>query len=298
MDSPRRRTQSGFTLLELLVVVAILGAVAGVAVVAVAGVTGDAQESACASDGRVLRTAQELHRARHGTYATESGLVDAGLLDAESELNDVELVGDGYAVTPGDGCAADADDGGEPEAVTLTAWRGLSRAAEFAFGPDGAIRVGGGGERQAIAEMEPMAAGRIDLLGTRMTRGNGWGVVVHAVADDRGAMTGYVFQMDPGYGGGRFVLRHRGPGGETSPLVVTAPPDGFDWRVPHDVSVRVDGQRMVASVDGSVVMEVDDLAAAADRVGSRHERTSSGSVGLRLWSSTDLAVGAVRVSRG
>ncbi|MEZ5237834.1 MAG: prepilin-type N-terminal cleavage/methylation domain-containing protein [Microthrixaceae bacterium] len=269
-------SQGGFTLLELL------------AVVAVDSLGNDARESACASDARALRTAQELHRAQHGSYASEADLVDAGLLEADSALNDIELLGDDYSIVPGEDCGGDT--------TTLTAWRGLARAGDFTFGPDGAVRVGGSGERQAVAEMDPMASGRIDLLGTLMTRGNGWGLVVHAVTDERDGLTGYVFQMDPGYGGGRFVLRHRGPGGETAPLAVTAPPDGFDWRVPHDVSVRVDGQRMVASVDGTVVMEVDDLAAAADRVGSRHDRTESGAVGLRLWSTTDLTVGTVRVT--
>lgn len=142
MDVGRVRAQHGFTLLELLVVVAILGSLAGVAVFGVA-----------ALDDR----------------ADEATLVDAGLIDAESELNDVELLEGTYAV-------------------------------------------------------------------------------------------------------------------------VTAPPDGFDWRAAHDVLIDVDGQRLVATVDGSVVMEVDDLAAAADRVGSRFERTSSGAVGLRLWHTTDLSV--------
>ena len=293
MGWKRTASQAGFTLLELLTVVAILGVVAGAVVLGVGALGTSSQETACASDGRTLRTAQEVHRLEHGAYADEATLVESGLIDGESELNDVELLDDTYAVVPTGDCGTDRF--GPP--TLLASWLGISGAGSFTFDADGAIRVGGSGERQAIAEMDPMGTGRIELLGTRMGAGNGWGVVVHGVTDDRGRMTGYVFQMDPGYAGGRFVLRHRGPGGETRPLAVTEPPDGFDWRASHDVVVEVDGQRLVATVDGVSAMDVADLAAAADRVGSRFERTEAGAVGLRLWHSTDLAVAAVQVQR-
>jgi general secretion pathway protein G len=83
----RRRLdgQSGFTLIEILVVVAILAILAGVVVLAVSGVQDDGQQSACELDLRTVKTAAEAYRAENGSYATSEGaLVSGGFLDAES----------------------------------------------------------------------------------------------------------------------------------------------------------------------------------------------------------------------
>ena len=66
-----------------------------------------------------------------------------------------------------------------------------------------------------------------------MTRGNGWGAVFHGAQDDRGRLEGFVFQIDPGYSGGRLVLRQRANGGETATL------DGDRSARPASTSGRV-----------------------------------------------------------
>lgn len=113
--SARRRDQSGFTLLELLVVVAVLGVLSGVAVLGVSQLTGQAQSSACDIDARTITTAQAAHRLDTGAYGDLDDLVGAGLLSERSDLFEVELVVGGWQLVPLAACAsvlaADSGDG-------------------------------------------------------------------------------------------------------------------------------------------------------------------------------------------
>jgi general secretion pathway protein G len=63
-----RRTDAGFTLVELLVVVVILGVLAAVVVFAVGGATDRAKDSACAAERSSLETAIEAYRASSTEY--------------------------------------------------------------------------------------------------------------------------------------------------------------------------------------------------------------------------------------
>lgn len=110
MASTRAPGQSGFTLLELLVVIAVLGVLGGVAVFATGALGDDSQEVACSTDERVLRTAQQSSRAIDGSFGDESTLVDRGWLQAPSDYHDVEVDADGYRIVAVGACA-EADDG-------------------------------------------------------------------------------------------------------------------------------------------------------------------------------------------
>ncbi|MGQ0743827.1 MAG: ABC transporter substrate-binding protein [Acidimicrobiales bacterium] len=87
----RQPAQDGFTLIELLVVIIILGILAAVVVFAVGGVGDKGQNAATNTDLDTIRTAQEVHCAQFGTYATEAELVNAGLLAEQSTITDVVL---------------------------------------------------------------------------------------------------------------------------------------------------------------------------------------------------------------
>ena len=56
-----RRPDAGFTLIELLIVIVILGVLATVTVFAVRGIADQGEASACASELRVLTTAEESY---------------------------------------------------------------------------------------------------------------------------------------------------------------------------------------------------------------------------------------------
>ena len=101
----QRESDSGFTLVELLVVVVIMGVLATVSVLGVRGLTDRGQASACESDQRVMEVAVETwfadeSLATSGTL-TEAALVDAQLLRDESTLFDVQS--DGTVVPVVDG---------------------------------------------------------------------------------------------------------------------------------------------------------------------------------------------------
>ena len=77
----RNSDESGFTLVELLVVIVILGILAAVAVFAVGGVTDKGKQSACKADVSSVAAASEAYFVPNGGYApTMAALVTAKYL--------------------------------------------------------------------------------------------------------------------------------------------------------------------------------------------------------------------------
>jgi general secretion pathway protein G len=62
--------ESGFTLVELLIVIAILGILAGVVVFSVAGIQDNSQTAACKTEASTVKGAEEAYYAANKTYAT------------------------------------------------------------------------------------------------------------------------------------------------------------------------------------------------------------------------------------
>ena len=98
-----RRCDSGFTLVELLVVIAVLGILAVVAVLAVRGVTDLGASSACGADARTLTQAADVYMAQEsvvvlpavGTGADrhELFLVESGFIKRVSTKYDLQANG-------------------------------------------------------------------------------------------------------------------------------------------------------------------------------------------------------------
>ena len=81
-----QKSDKGFTLVELLIVIVILGILATVTVFAVRGITDQGKTSACKSDQKTLQTALETYYAQNGSASVpnEAALVTAGFLREES----------------------------------------------------------------------------------------------------------------------------------------------------------------------------------------------------------------------
>src|SRR5438093_3218134 len=64
----RARSQAGFTLIELMIVIVILGVLAGIVIFAVGGITDNGDVAACKSDVKTLSVAVEAYKAKNGGY--------------------------------------------------------------------------------------------------------------------------------------------------------------------------------------------------------------------------------------
>lgn len=128
------RLESGFTLIEMLVVVVVLSILAAVALPRLGGFREQAHLSAITSDFRNLGIHQELYRAVHQTYASD--LSELEFMGSDGVLiNVVEATASGWAAIgthqglPSDaGCAVflgDADAPSLPDGQPHTGGSGV-----------------------------------------------------------------------------------------------------------------------------------------------------------------------------
>ena len=90
-----RAEESGFTLVELLIVIAILGILAGVVVFSVAGIQDNSQTSACKAEASTVKSAEEAYYVRNRAYGTATNLTTAPnkLLGSAPTLVTITLTG-------------------------------------------------------------------------------------------------------------------------------------------------------------------------------------------------------------
>ena len=93
--APPRTGRAGFTLVEILLVVAIIGILAGIAVVSTKGRIGDAQRSACRSSIKAICTAID-------TYELDNGVLPNSIDDLMKKSNQMNWHGPYLKIDPTD----------------------------------------------------------------------------------------------------------------------------------------------------------------------------------------------------
>jgi hypothetical protein len=180
-----------------------------------------------------------------------------------------------------------------PPSSLITSWNKLRGGNLITTSPDGRVEmtVAPGGERRVIAAGSSGSDYTITANAT-LQSGDGWGIFLRATTDSQTNLTGYSVQLDHNFG--QVVLRQRDTEQELSvPLARANVPAGFVWfGQPHVLTATVNGNTLTASVDGTQVMNVPDLAtaSAAARLASTGVTKAfvpptSGGYGLRSWGS-------------
>jgi hypothetical protein len=118
-------------------------------------------------------------------------------------------------------------------------------------------------------------------------QGNGYGVYFRAT--NFNAVNGYIFQYDPGYGGGAFIFRKIVHGRERPPFAGVRVEDtafgaSFEWYdVERKITVVVSGDTFSAYVDDIWVLSGTDST------------YTHGAIGLRKWSNSIVSFDDVKV---
>jgi general secretion pathway protein G len=108
MGRQRIRSDRGFSLVELLIVIVVLGILATVTVFAVRGITAEGTTNACTADALTMSKAEEAYFAIEERYGTEAEMVSAQVLKAESTMHDITLGTDSYTIAGTAACATAA----------------------------------------------------------------------------------------------------------------------------------------------------------------------------------------------
>jgi prepilin-type N-terminal cleavage/methylation domain-containing protein len=83
----KQRNKKGFTLIELVVVVAILGILAALAIPRFTGIRDTAAKNATLADGRTIYSAMEVYYAEKGSYPVDGGAEPTFADPANIEVN-------------------------------------------------------------------------------------------------------------------------------------------------------------------------------------------------------------------
>lgn len=109
----RTKGDKGFTLIELIVVIAVLGVLATLIIPRVVGVKSKAETAAMEANEKIIRNALERYYLDHETYPKELKDLVKGYLDEIPDSFEYTREGDGYSLTPNNTEQGDEQNSGD-----------------------------------------------------------------------------------------------------------------------------------------------------------------------------------------
>ncbi len=285
----------GVTLIELLMVVTIILALAAIGVIKYVETVQKARVTQCLANRSAIEDAE-----RRYYYTNDEPCLNISKLVEEGYLDKMPVcaVGGQYVwistspfspCYPMVGCSVHywhfGDDHSNLETELFSSdfdnMDFLTPLRGDWFVQDGQLRpTRRGGEHRIVFGSIDWTDYTVEVEAT-LDEGMGYGIYYRSNGEAN--ITGYCFQYDPGYSN-YFLVRRVFNGREQSPFQRIRMPEGFSvYGQSHAISIGVDGNRHVISIDGQVIMEFDD------------DTFSSGSAGFRSWGNSDVSFDEVRV---
>lgn len=304
------KKQSGFTLVEIMVVIAVMSVLSGVAIPSYVTIKNRARESGTESIMRNTATALEMYRIDNDRYPSS----DEGtkLLEKGSFINHVpeeDLWENQYSYSS-DGnnytyqsSGVDGKSGTEDDIVfqngTMTADGGYSDSGDGTGSGPAVLFLSNFGnmdnffpimgkwsiEDNLLKPSTKTGQNRIVFgdsdwsdyevsVNANLLKGKGYGIYYRSNNEKR--ITGYVFQYDPGLRD-KFVVRKVTNGREASAFQTVKMPAGFQvHNKSHNISISVEGDHHVIKVDDEIVFDFKD------------DWRDSGMAGFRSWGRSDV----------
>lgn len=151
-------------------------------------------------------------------------------------------------------------------------------------GEDGQLQATQSGEHRMLLGEDEWEDYTVTVSTADLHQGNGYGVYFRTSGEPD--INGYVFQYDPGYGNGAFLIRKLVDGRESPPIARINSPEDFNWYdQQREISVSAEGDTFVVSMDGEELMTATD------------DTYQSGRVGLRTWDSSRATFDDLVVTR-
>lgn len=279
------RKTSGFTLLELMVVLAVMGVLASIAIPRYAVYREKARAAVCASNRYHMEMEERAYFLEnskaslsiHEKYTCPSGGVYVWIVSSPDDPAYPRIACSHHIAS------VPARSGGDILFSSLfDDMNGLTPLIGKWNAADGILTTERSGERRLAFGDTSWTDYSLTATAT-LSSGQGYGIYYRASGERD--ITGYCFQYDPGYGSGAFLVRKVENGKEQRPIQRAWIPDGFPvYNQSHQVEIITEGSRNVIKMDGEVIFDFED------------DTFESGSAGFRIWGSSEVGFEDVRVS--